>query len=91
MKTIYKFPVAIMDEQPFHLPEDAELLSVVEQRGSVVLYVLADFSQPSNVRHTIKIFGTGHSINENEGYKFLDTVKMGDGILMWHIFFKKGR
>lgn len=88
--TIYKYPLAIVDQQKRTIPGLQRILSVAEQRGQLVLYAIVDtedkLNQPVDVE--VLIIGTGHPIQIISGFDFVGTVKMFDGELMWHVFVK---
>ncbi len=88
--TIFKYPLAIVDQQKRTIPGLKRILSVAEQRRQLVLYALVGKSDTVNrpVDVDILIIGTGHPIATVTGFDFLGTVKMFGGELMWHIFVK---
>jgi len=55
----------------------------------MVIYAIVDIEQKDDSNYEFVVYGTGHDINVNiEEYKFLDTVKMNNGLLMFHVFYK---
>ena len=85
MKTIYKYTLNIEDTQVVALPPDATLLSVGEQNGQLQLWAMLDSTAAVITRH-IRIFGTGHPVNEDTKLSFIGTVITMDGRLVWHVF-----
>lgn len=87
MKTIYKFPLNPSREcQNIVLPLGAEMLSVIEQRGQVILYCLVDPDAEGIEVREYLITGTGWAINEEDSMRliFIGTVKVGT--FVWHFF-----
>jgi hypothetical protein len=83
-RQIWKFPIAIRDEQSLLMPRGSEILSVQEQKGLICVWALADIDAPFEKR-LIRIYGTGHPI-EGEPGEFIATVQTDGGNLMRHIF-----
>ena len=88
MKTIYKYPLAAVDEQEIDLPEGAEILSVKNQQETIVMYALVDTEVEGTKARKIVIHGTGHDLGRKpkKSDKFIGTVALGDGELMYHVF-----
>lgn len=93
---IGKFTLPTVDRQVVEIPEPAEILSVIEQYGEIVLYAKMEKGAPL-VTKTIDIYGTGHTITKpqsllvegvykSEPGKFLGTVSTENGALIWHVF-----
>lgn len=86
VEVIYKYPLLVTDMQVLQLPMGAQLLSVIEQAGTLMLYALVDPTYAKSPR-TILIVGTGNA----EPYicsidRFIGTVKQGP--LVWHVWEK---
>ena len=83
MKAVFKYQLAIADEQTLQIPAGAQLLSVAEQRQQLCLWALVDDEVPLAPRR-IRVAGTGHSI---EGAPvFLGTVLLMGGDFVAHVF-----
>ena len=76
MKSIWKFPVEVTDEQSVKMPVGAQALSVQVQGGQVCLWALVDTEAETEER-LVQIFGTGHPF-ANEG-TFVETFQMQGG------------
>lgn len=90
METIWKFEIEPKDGKvEVLLPVGSEVLSCGAIGDSV--YVWAKFSTDegtgSEPRY-FEVFGTGHNIHTDMGIerKFIGTVFMYSGALVWHIF-----
>ena len=89
MKRIYKYVLGIVDSQELSLPLGSKVLSVEEQYGNIVLYALVDTEWSELEIYSVIIHGTGHQANDIENYCFLGTVKLADGQLIFHVFYRK--
>lgn len=85
MNRIYKFKLAITDEQELALPAAARLLCVQKQHGGVCLWALLDTSHPVGAR-TIRIVGTGHAVPDADRLAYVDTFQLAEGELVFHVF-----
>jgi hypothetical protein len=87
-KTIYKYPIEVVDEQDIKIPQGAMFLSIQEQDDKIVLYYVVDPDEKETDSHHIVIVGTGHPMDNVGKGIFLGTVKMAGGKLMWHVFIR---
>jgi hypothetical protein len=62
MKTIWKYPLHLIDKQTVNMPKGAEILTVQIQNGTITMWALVD-PESVKIKRTIEIFGTGHPIN----------------------------
>lgn len=85
MKSIWKFPIEVTDEQSVKMPVGAQALSVQVQNGQVCLWALVDADAETEERF-VQIFGTGHPVS-GEG-TFVETFQMQGGTLVFHAFIK---
>jgi hypothetical protein len=84
---IFKYKIPVTDEVSLSLPKGATLLSVKEQDDRIVLYAEVNPDEAEMVQYDFRIVGTGHRYEfYRRFYKFLDTVEMYDGKLMFHVF-----
>ena len=85
MLTIYKYPLTLK----VPLPKGAIVLSVTEQGEKMFVYSLVDPEVKEVEMVNFRVFGTGHEIEDIEDYKFLGTVKLAGGALMFHVFYEQ--
>jgi hypothetical protein len=89
MITIWKFPIALSDEQIIEIPADSVIISAIMQivNGweNVVLYAIVNTDKP-RVKRRIRIAGTGQPNLDLFDWRFIKTVEMLEGKLVWHIF-----
>ena len=92
MKTIYKYPLKLVDEQTIALPKGAHILSVQWIRDSICVYALVDLGATECEVRQFVIIGTGQPIAPNTipvVHYFLGTVYNPDQTLVFHIFEKQ--
>jgi len=85
MATVFKYELEVTDRQAVLLPPNAVILSAQVQHGKVCLWVNLEsdelhLSGPRDIR----IYGTGHPIAES--LRFIDTVQLSGGSLVFHVF-----
>mgnify|MGYP006935515294 CR=1 FL=1 len=84
MKSVWKYPLALIDEQDVIAPAGAVPLSVQMQRSLPCVWMLVDPAVGS-VPYRVRIVGTGHEITTPIG-EFLGTMQTSNGSLVWHVF-----
>lgn len=90
MKQIWKYQIPVVDMQGVQMPEGAEILSAqIQEPQQLCLWVLVDPSK-RKVERCITIHGTGHIVLQPENKRFIDTVQLMDGQLVFHVFELKG-
>jgi len=86
MKVVGKFTLKD-HESNLEIPEGYEVLSVVEQHNKIVLYCIVN---PENelVDAQFLVIGTGWDIPDKatDDMKFIGTVVISNGALVWHVF-----
>lgn len=87
MKKIFKYILEPVDVQRLDIPTGSKLLSVTEQYGKIVLYALVDDAQGGLDSFEIFVKGTGRPADDIDNCKFLGTVKLYEGELMFHVFY----
>ena len=88
MKRILKYTLDIADYQELTLSENSKILSVANQRDSIVLYALTN-EELTTCTYSIIIHGTGHPANDVIGAQFIGTVSLHNGSLMFHVFARR--
>lgn len=86
MKKIYKYPIEIQDEQVVLLPTGAKILTVQTQGGKAFLWAMVNPTMPNDMAVTIRIFGTGHTIQDADRLEYIGTIQMCGGVLVFHVF-----
>jgi hypothetical protein len=89
MKAIWKYNIDISDVCHVAMQQGAEILSVQQQGGWIVMWAIVDTEKPIEKR-TFLLYGTGHTIPEipDAGRKYIGTVQLRGGALVLHIFEK---
>jgi hypothetical protein len=88
MMTIWKFPLTTTDEQVVQMPRNAVILSAQVQGQDICLWAMVNPESPKEGRH-IRIVGTGHPFPEGRYCKFIGTVQLEGGSLVFHVFEKR--
>ena len=89
--TIWKFKLQPHDSQILHIKGLIKVLSVAEQYGGIVLYALIDPSHETPTKVPIYVVGTGHDFEWDLARRFLGTVLLMGGRLMFHVFMGEDR
>lgn len=82
MKTIFKYPLALIRQQTLMVPSQRKALSVQAQYGQICLWMAVEPSYGA-VSMQVTIVGTGHDIPD-DGSDFVGTVQLDD--FVWHVF-----
>jgi hypothetical protein len=82
MSEVWKFPLALIDNQVVAMPEGSDLLHVGEQYGTLTLWARVTPTGQREVDRLIIVRGTGHPIFAQP---HVGTVLMPNG-LVWHVF-----
>lgn len=82
MKTIWKYPIALADEQIIHFPVGANFLTAQKQ-GVICIWAEVESDQTKMVPVKIFVLGTGHPKPEAAA-TYLGTIQ--DGGFVWHVF-----
>lgn len=86
MKTIYKYPIGITDEQTFLMPIGANILTVQVQNGNPFVWAMVDTEAPTE-EVSIRVHGTGHPISDRSNLEYIGTFQsMYGGHLVFHVF-----
>lgn len=88
-KVIYKYPLQIVDAQELWLPNGAQVLTAQVQHGALQLWALVS---PSGLteRVRLRIVGTGHVFPDADQWRYLSTVQVDGGVLVFHVFQEVG-
>lgn len=89
MKTIWKYQLAVTDEQLIEMPVTPKLLSVAVQNNVPCLWAVVD-PKKFLKKYKIYIFGTGEPFPDNDpgffNLKFIGTFMLLDGSFVGHVF-----
>jgi hypothetical protein len=83
MRTIFKYPVGVIDVQKIELPKGARILCVQEQNGTLCLWAEVETPSKTTTR-TIEVIGTGNPISMVDNRIYIGTAQI-DG-LVWHVY-----
>ncbi len=85
MKSIWKFPLKVTDEQTISIPKDYQPLDVQVQNGEPCFWAKVNPESPK-VELTLVTRGTGHEIPDGVVEDYIGTYQMAGGALVWHVF-----
>lgn len=91
MITIWKYPLRVKDTQLVAMPKGARILSVGVQTDTICLWAMVDDREGETVYRRILIVGTGNPVFEAEDGKFIGTVQLYGGRLVFHVFEEETR
>ena len=94
---VFKYPVAVLDEQVLKIPGLHKILSIGEQpgieSGVLMLWAMVDLEDKTTDEVPLRIVGTGNPMPDDMAvgrqWKYWKTVQMASG-LVWHVFLKAG-
>jgi hypothetical protein len=87
-KTIWRYPVEVIDEQVVTVPAGAKILTIATQGETPCLWV--ELTLPGKVwddgeHRTIRIFGTGHPMPDDPGV-YIGSFMLKGGVLVFHAY-----
>lgn len=86
MKTIWKFPLQIIDTQTIEMPIGAEILCVQMQGSDPCLWAIVnDHESIPKMNITIRTYGIGHPIDSIKE-QYIGTYQSLSGQLVFHVF-----
>ena len=90
MKSIWKYKLDIANYQTIPILEPAKILSVSSQGNQIVLYAEVNTDNMEKM-YSLKIIdiwihGTGHEVKAPKNSRFIGTVKLMGGTLMFHVY-----
>lgn len=85
MKTIWKYQLEITDQATLLMPQGAQILCVQVQRNEVCLWALVE-PDNNNEPRDIRIYGTGHPVEDAQQLTYVGTFQLHDGALVFHVF-----
>jgi hypothetical protein len=84
VRSIWKFNLA-PGETTLQIPQGAGILTAAEQFGGISMWAAVDPEKPL-VDRKFAVFATGQSIETLLGHKFIGTVLLNGGSLVFHVF-----
>lgn len=85
MKTIWKFPLEVVDEQLVDMPEGSEILAVQVQLGVPCLWA-AVTPDAAKVKRCIATYGTGHPMKSRAADQYVGSYQLQGGALVFHVY-----
>lgn len=84
---VFKYDIKLQHEQELIVPKGAKLLSVQQQRGSIVAWFVVDPAVRYREVISVRVCGTGHDAPDLNHYCHVSTVQIDE--FVWHVFFDK--
>lgn len=87
MITIYKYPLAITDEQTIEIFRQHRILSIQYQGDKLMMWAQVD-TETQKIEKRMYIYGTGHELNPTKypPKRHVATVITPDQVFVWHIY-----
>lgn len=85
MLTIWKFGLPLEDKVAIEMPEGAKVLSVGVQQGNPCIWAMVNARAPKVLR-SFYVHGTGHRVDIPYDARFIGTIQLLDGGLVFHVF-----
>lgn len=85
MKSVWKFPIPVLDRFHLEMPVGAEPICVQVQHDRPVLWALVNLDETVKAIRTFRFAGTGHEITD-QIKAYVGTFQMADGRLVFHVF-----
>jgi len=86
MRTIFKYPLKLIDVQELQTHESTQVMSVQMQEGVICLWAAVDPTLPK-CKMFISIVGTGNAAPQTEQWNYVGTVQQ-EGFV-WHVHVAK--
>lgn len=84
MRRVFKFPLAVTDDQTVGMPIGAEILCVQVQDSIPCMWALCDPSEKL-VQRRFLTHGTGHALLLDDA-RYVGTYQLDGGMLVFHVF-----
>jgi hypothetical protein len=85
MKTIWKYPLSMMDKQVISLPVGSKILCAQIQNDTACIWVLVD-PENKQIKREIMVFGTGHPVDDSLDLEYIGTFQIASLGLVFHVF-----
>jgi hypothetical protein len=85
MNKVFKYELYIGDVVNVEMPIEAQILCVQAQKDIPIIWAIVDPENPVENK-TFYIFGTGQVIPKDNNLKYIGTVQLLKGELVFHIF-----
>lgn len=83
---IYKYVLEEKSEQEIIIPMNGEIISAINLYDTIAVYVLFDEKEEKTEKTWIKVVCTGETTDDMAGWKFINTVQLYGGKLIFHVF-----
>lgn len=84
MKTIFKYPITLLDYQVLSIPKDYTPICIGVQHDNIYLWAYVNTDEPV-IEVPIAIIGTGQEFASFSSWDYLGTAIISSGFV-WHVF-----
>jgi len=84
LRTIYKYPLQVIDEQAIKIHGGSKILTVQVQAGIPCLWVEVETTNTMSSRR-IFVHGTGHTVHE-DAEDYIGSFQLMNGSLVFHVY-----
>ena len=86
MRTVYKYPIKLVDEQFISMPVDSEIIHVsLDPKGEPCIWAIVNTKARFSINMPIYVRGTGHDLDGmHNNAKHVGSFK--DRMFVWHVF-----
>jgi len=86
VRTIWKFTLRVADFQTVSMPPDSRVLTAQVQREEISIWALVDPNNAQRIDYPIWVHGTGHPVTEAAQGRYVASVQLAGGALVFHVF-----
>jgi hypothetical protein len=88
-QSVWKWILNSQESNIIEVPLSTQILSTETQGDDIVVYGLVNVNEEEKAKIDFRVYGTGHEFKMGSDYKFIGTIKMYSGSLMFHVFYKR--
>ena len=85
MRTVYKYPIEIVDFQTVQVPMDFKMLTTAVQNDAVCIWAEVETTIPT-LPLKIYVVGTGHRLPDGIDLNYIGSVQLYDGKSVFHVY-----
>ena len=86
VRTIWKFELRVDDLQTVSMPPDSKVLTAQVQREKVCIWALVDPNNAQRIDYPVWVHGTGHPVTDAAQGRYVTSVQLAGGALVFHVF-----
>jgi hypothetical protein len=86
VKTVYKFVLCADNYQTVNMPPGSKVLTAQVQREKVCIWALVDPNDTRRIDYPVWVYGTAHPVTDAVSGRYVATVQLAGGALVYHVF-----